>query len=76
MKKKGHNIETTSFVTKMYPKNEKWLKMSSNIAIFDQKMDIYEGLSELSRPRRALRGQKFYQETSIWSSGYVPRVKK
>ena len=50
--------------------------MSSNIAIFDQKMDTYEGLSELSRPRRALRGQKFYQETSIWSSGYVPRVKK
>ena len=51
-------------------------KMSSNIAIFDQKLDIYEGPSELSRPRRALRGQKFYQETSIWSSGYVPRVKK
>ena len=56
--KKGHNIETTSFVTKMYPKNENCLKMSSNIAIFDQKMDIYEGLSELSRPRKALRGQK------------------
>ena len=32
--------------------------MSSNIAIFDQKMDNYAGLSELSRPRRALRGQK------------------
>ena len=32
--------------------------MSSNIAIFDQKMDINEGLIELSRPRRALRGQK------------------
>jgi len=32
--------------------------MSTNIAIFDQKMDIYEGLIELSRPRRALRGQK------------------
>ena len=32
--------------------------MSSNIAIFDQKIDIYEGLSELSRPRKALRGQK------------------
>ena len=31
--------------------------MSSNFIIFDQKMDIYEGLSELSRPRRALRGQ-------------------
>ena len=31
--------------------------MSSNIAIFDQKMDVYEGLSELSRPRRALSGQ-------------------
>ena len=32
--------------------------MSTNIAIFDQKMDINEGLIELSRPRRALRGQK------------------
>ena len=50
--------------------------MSSNIAIFAQKMDIYKGVSELSRPMRALRGKKFYQETSIWSSGYVPRVKK
>ena len=32
--------------------------MSTNIAIFDQKMDINEGLIELSRPRRALRGPK------------------
>ena len=32
--------------------------MSTNIAIFDQKMDINEGLIELSRPRRDLRGQK------------------
>ena len=32
--------------------------MSSNFIIFDQKMDIYGGLSELSRPRIALRGLK------------------
>ena len=57
-KKKRHNIEATSFVIKMYPKNEKWPKISTNIAIFYQKMDIYEGLSEISRPRKALRGQK------------------
>ena len=58
LRKKRHNIEATSFVIKMYPKNEKWPKISTNIAIFYQKMDIYEGLSELSRPRKALRGQK------------------
>ena len=42
--------------------------MSSNIAIFDQKIDIYEGLSELSRPRKALRGQKL-------NLGQFPKLK-
>ena len=66
--KKRHNIEATSFVIKMYPKNEKWPKISTNIAIFYQKMDIYEGLSELSRPRKALRGQKL-------NLGQFPKLK-
>ena len=30
--KKGHNIETTSFVTKMYPKNEKNDAILKNLA--------------------------------------------
>ena len=42
--------------------------MSTNIAIFDQKMDINEGLIELSRPRRALRGQKL-------NLGQFPKLK-
>ena len=42
--------------------------MSSNIAIFDQKMDVYGGLSELSRPRRALSGQNL-------NLGQFPKLK-
>tara|TARA_Y100001956_G_scaffold78900_1_gene91292 strand:+ start:1137 stop:1307 length:171 start_codon:yes stop_codon:yes gene_type:complete len=33
-------------------------KLVQILLFFYQKMDIYEGLSELSRPRKALRGQK------------------
>ena len=59
----------------LYERSYFW-KMSKIISIFDQKIGVYEGIFAFWRPGRPLRGQKFYQETSIWSSGYVPRVKK
>ena len=59
----------------LYERSYFW-KMSKIISIFDQKIGVYEGIFAFWRPGRPLRCQKFYQETSIWSSGYVPRVKK
>ena len=52
-KKKRHNIEATSFFIKMNPKNEKWPKISTNIAIFYQKRTFmkeflnFQGLGKL-----------------------------
>ena len=34
----------------MYPKNEKWLKMSSNIAIFDQKWTFMKDFLNFQGP--------------------------
>ena len=43
-------------------------KLVQILLFFYQKMDIYEGLSELSRPRKALRGQKL-------NLGQFPKLK-
>ena len=40
--KKGHNIETTSFVTKMYPKNEKNDVILKNEQKFEAKRGIWK----------------------------------
>ena len=59
----------------LYERSYFW-KMSKIISIFDQKIGVYEGIFAFWRPGRPLRGQKFYKETSIWSRGYVPKVKE